>query len=118
MERFQIPVCPFNAPLSGDVNQTFNPWTWTFAPQNSSFSLFSIDLGPSENPEVEADVLRNVASYGRQIGRMQEVVSILLDRLEETEKLQGAERAAVEDFRTLMRDIAKVKATGRSRRSR
>ncbi|MFP5077124.1 hypothetical protein ACLE20_07425 [Rhizobium sp. YIM 134829] len=108
MARFRIPV-DMRAPLSGDVSQTINPWTWIFSPHNSSFSLFSIDIGPSGDPEVEAEVLDSVASYGRQIGRLQDVVAVLLARLEAGEELKGKDLAAAEDFKALLRDIDKVK---------
>jgi hypothetical protein len=108
MARFRIPV-ELRSALSGDVTQTINPWTWIFSPQNSSFSLFSIDIGPSGDPGVEAEVLDSVASYGRQIGRLQEVVAMLLARLEASEQLQGKDLAAAEDFKALMRQIETVK---------
>ncbi|OQP86225.1 hypothetical protein BTR14_10985 [Rhizobium rhizosphaerae] len=110
MARFvlQQPLS-LHQPFSGDVTQTINPWTWVFSPQNVQIGLFNIDLGPSGDPQVEAEVLRDVASYGRQIGRCQDVLAMLLDRLEAVETLQGADRDAAEDFRSLLREIGKVK---------
>ena len=107
----------FRLPLSGDVTQTINPWTWIFSPQASQFGLVNIDLGPSGDPDVEAEILSDIASYGRQIGRLQDVMGILIDRLEKSEVLAGSDKDAVEDFRALMRDIQRVKirhANGKS----
>ncbi|QRM53148.1 hypothetical protein [Sinorhizobium sp. BG8] len=108
MARFQLP-------LSGDVTQTINPWTWVFSPGNTSFSLFSFDLGPSSNPEVEGEILRDVASYGRQIGRIEDALAVLLTRFGRPEDLSQEEQEALEDFDALMREIQAVKR--RHRRS-
>lgn len=99
----------FRLPLSGDVTQTINPWTWVFNPQAAQIGLINIDLGPSSNPAVEAEVLRDVASYGKQIGRLQEVVAVLIDRLEKSEALTGQDKDVMEDFRALLREIEEVK---------
>ncbi len=60
----------FKLPLSGDVTQTINPWTWMFNPVGSQFGLVNISLGKSSNPDVEQEVLEDVASYGKQLGRL------------------------------------------------
>lgn len=100
----------FRMPIVGGLTQSINPWTWVFSPQGSQIGLVNIDFGPSGNPEVEAEILSDIASYGRQIGRLQDVMAVLIDRLEKSETLAGKDRDAVEDFRSLMREIEKVKA--------
>ncbi len=109
MARVQLPV--LNAPFSGDVTQTINPWTWFFAPSGGQFGLFNlnIDLGPSSNPEVETEIVRDVASYGKQIGRIEDVVAVLVNRLD-PETLSADERKAVEAFKVLLADIETIKA--------
>ncbi|MCF3642242.1 hypothetical protein LXM94_19925 [Rhizobium sp. TRM95111] len=99
----------FRMPLSGDVVQSINPWTWIFSPSNSQISLFHIDLGPSGDPDVEAEVLSDVASYGRQIGRMQDVLLVLVDRLEKAGGLSEREEVAIGDFKALTREIDGIK---------
>jgi hypothetical protein len=48
-----------NLPLSGPVTQTF-PWT----------NYITINVGTSSNPAIEKDALSDVASYGKQLGRI------------------------------------------------
>ena len=55
----------FKLPLSGDVTQSILPWT--FAPMGGQWGLVNITLGQSTAPEVEADVLTDVAGYGKQL---------------------------------------------------
>lgn len=104
MARFQLP-------LSGDVTQTINPWTWVFSPAASQFGLVNLklDLGPSGNPEIEAEVVRDVASYGRQIGRISDALAVLLEHLDRR-ALTPEELKAVVAFEVLREDIENVKA--------
>lgn len=52
----------FKLPLSGDAVQTINPWTAFLSPIGSQFGLININLGQSSEPNVEVDVLSDVAS--------------------------------------------------------
>ena len=61
-------------PLSGDVTQTLNPWTWFFHGVGSQVGLININLGHSGNPELERQILDDVGTYGRQIGYALRVV--------------------------------------------
>ena len=98
----------FNAPLSGDVTQTINPWTWVFALQGAQIGLFNINLGTSSNPQVEHRILDEVGSYGRQLGRISEALEVLTDQLDRS-ALKPAERDAIDAFRGQMADIRKIK---------
>ena len=49
------------APFSGDVAQNINPWQWIAKVMGNQFSLFTVNLGHSSAPEVEAEILDNVA---------------------------------------------------------
>ncbi len=97
-------------PFSGNVSQSINPWTWVFSPSGSQTGLFNfnIDLGPSSDPSVELEILASVASYGKQIGRMQDVVAILLERLPK-DSITAEEQDAIDDFSALSHEISKVK---------
>jgi len=69
MPQFQPTIFPdFRFPLSGNVDQTINPWTWFFRGINQ-FGLININLGSSADPDLEQQILEDVGSYGRQIGR-------------------------------------------------
>jgi hypothetical protein len=68
----------FRLPLSGNVTQSINPWTWMFNPVGSQVGLVNIELGQSSNPAVEEEVLSDVASYGKQLGRIEDALLVLL----------------------------------------
>lgn len=99
-------------PLSGDVSQVINPWNWML--QNSQLGLVNINLGLSMDPALERRILDGVGSYGRQIGRISEVLEVLLARADllARDDLSHAERATIHDF---LCQIEKVKALKQAR---
>lgn len=105
----------FKLPLSGDVTQTINPWTWFFNPMQSQFGLININMGRSSDPEIEEEVLTEVASYGKQLGRLGEAMEVLLDHFHPQEKLKPHEEKAVAELRDMLAEIARVKAEHHSR---
>jgi hypothetical protein len=100
----------FKLPLSGNVTQSINPWTWIFNPMGSQVGLINISLGKSSNPDVEQEVLDDVASYGKQLGRIGDALAVLLDHFHPEVKLKPHEERAIADMRALLADIAQVKA--------
>ncbi|MBR0558096.1 hypothetical protein J5J10_20585 [Ciceribacter sp. L1K23] len=104
MARFQLP-------LSGDVTQTINPWTWVFSPAASQFGLLNlkIDLGPSADPDIEAEVVRDVASYGRQIGQISDAMAVLIEQLDR-QSLTPEQHKAIVAFELLRDEVENVKA--------
>ncbi len=97
-------------PGSGAVNQSILPWRWAFDFIGNQFSFFTVNLGRSSAPEVETEILDNVGSYGRQLGRLGEALEVLVRRLPRAE-LTESELAAIEAFSVQMREIAKIKET-------
>jgi hypothetical protein len=96
-------------PGSGGVAQTINPWQWIANVMDNKFSFFTVNLGRSSAPEVEADILENVGSYGRQLGRISEAVEVLIKRLPR-DALDDDDRIAIEDFAAQLREIKRIKA--------
>ena len=84
------------------LSQVINPWSWTFG----DMSLFTINLGQSSAPQVEARVLDEVGSYGRQLGRIGDALRVLLAHADLTD-LTPAEQAAI-DAVTLQLDHVDV----------
>src|SRR5829696_9145819 len=82
-------------PGSGAVNQSILPWRWAFDFIGNQFSLSTVNLGRSSAPEVETEILDNVGSYGRQLGRIGEALEVLVRRLPRSE-LTESELAAIE----------------------
>jgi len=102
-------VPDFKMPLSGDVTQAINPWTLMFNPVGSQFGLFNINLGTSSDPAVESQVLSDVASYGRQLGRIGDALLVLLAHFDPKVELTETEAAAIRDVRSMLNSIADVK---------
>ena len=100
----------FEMPLSGNVTQSINPWTAMFSPIGNQTSLLTVNLGNSSNPPVEAQVLSDVASYGKQLGRIGDVLLVLLEHFRPARELTRHEEKAIRDLRRLLEDIADVKA--------
>ncbi|MCC3244551.1 hypothetical protein LG047_04305 [Methylocystis sp. WRRC1] len=105
----------FKLPLSGDVTQTINPWTAFFSPFGNQYGLINISLGRSSAPEVEEEVLENVGSYGKQLGRMGDALGVLLDHFRPERPLTRAEKKAIRALRDMLEEIDDIKrARGRS----
>ena len=88
----------FRLPLSGNVVQPINPWTWTFDP------TITLDLHHSAGPATKQAVLDEVGSTGRQIGRLGEAVRVLLEHVQ----LDGLTHAESTSLRLLRQQVEAV----------
>jgi len=104
----------FRLPLSGNVTQTINPWTWTFNPIGSQVGLVNIELGQSSEPAVEEEILTDVASYGKQLGRIEDALLVLIEHFRPERELSANERSAIDSLKSLATAVATVKAKHRS----
>ncbi len=100
-------------PLSGDVLQSINPWSWTFNTLGSQFGLVNVNLGYSPAPKLEEQILNDVGSYGRQLGRIGEALEVLLKNLDRS-KLGDEDKKALWAFEQQMDEIRGVKKAYRS----
>jgi hypothetical protein len=94
----------FKLPLSGDVVQSINPFTSFMT--GGQFGLVNINMGQSSAPDVEADVLSDVASYGKQIGRISDALLILLAHFHAKD---AHEEKVIADLNEMLEQIARVK---------
>lgn len=102
-------------PLSGDVMQAINPWSDMFKAFGSQFGLININLGRSTAPEVEQEILEEVGSYGRQLGRMGEALAVLIEKLEpKLGELTKEEELALDAFKVMQAEVESIKSRGRS----
>src|SRR5579872_5592800 len=94
----------FKLPLSGDVVQSINPFTAFMT--GGQFGLVNINMGQSSDPDVEGEVLSDVASYGKQLGRIGDALIVLLGHIhprgEEEQKVIAA-------LYEMLHAVAKVK---------
>jgi hypothetical protein len=96
----------FKLPLSGNVVQWINPVTWFMSGNQVTANVY---LGESSAPEVEADILDRVGTYGRQLGQIIDVVTVLLEHLPAHAKLTPDDRKAIAAFETMANEIAGIK---------
>jgi hypothetical protein len=99
----------FRLPLSGNVSQSILPWNWTFNPVGSQVGLVNIELGQSSAPAVEEDVMTDVASYGKQLGRIEDALLVLLDTYKPSRSLSAEEKKAIAALRSLATQVEDVK---------
>jgi hypothetical protein len=99
----------FKLPLSGNVLQAISPWTAFMSPIGSQVGLFNVTIGQSSEPAVEGDVLSDVASYGKQLGRIEDALIVLLAHFHPAAPLTAEETSAIDDLRDMLRQIADVK---------
>src|SRR5258708_20108773 len=99
----------FKLPLSGNVFQAISPWTAFMSPIGSQVGLFNVTIGQSSEPAVEGDVLSDVASYGKQLGRIGDALIVLLAHFHPNAPLTTEETAAIDDLKDILRQIADAK---------
>jgi len=97
----------FKLPLSGDVVQSINPFTAFMT--GGQFGLVNINLGQSSEPAVEADVLSDVATYGKQLGRIGDALIVLLAHFHPRAPLTADETAAIDALKEMLDKVADVK---------
>jgi hypothetical protein len=99
----------FKLPLSGDVTQTISPWTGWFSPSGGQYGLININLGLSSAPKVEEDMLSDVGTYGKQLGRIGDALTVLLAHFHPRQPLTDDETAAIEALKEMLNQVASVK---------
>lgn len=99
----------FRLPLSGDVTQAINPWNWMLNSVGSQFGLVNINLGKSADPPLEEQILEEVGSYGRQLGRIGDVLDVLLKHVK-LDDLSDDEKKKVWAFESQLAEIERLKA--------
>ena len=99
----------FKLPLSGDVVQSISPWAAFMSPIGSQLGLINVTVGQSSEPAVEAEALSDVASYGKQLGRLGDALIVLLAHFHPATPLSPEETAAIDDLKEMLERIAEVK---------
>jgi hypothetical protein len=98
---------PFTLSLAPQsLMQAINPWT--FNSQGAQFGLFNINLGQTAAPETEVAILEEVGSYGKQLGRIGDVLELLIARVPR-DGLSGEERETIKIFEGQLAEIRKIK---------
>jgi len=101
---------PFPNPFSlapQKLAQIINPLYWLTS-GTGQIGFVNINGTASANPEVEAEIVEKVATYGRQLGRISDVLDVVL-RKQEASTWNGQEKKAFDDFKDMIGKIAAVK---------
>jgi hypothetical protein len=99
----------FKLPLSGDVVQNISPFTAFMSPIGSQFGLINVTLGESSAPEVEGEVLSEIATYGKQLGKIGDALNVLLAHMPDQAALDHTEKDAIAALKEMLDEIANVK---------
>jgi hypothetical protein len=97
---FQLSLAPYK------LWQAINPWT--FYQQGAQFGLVNIELGQTAHPEVEKAILDDVGSYGKQLGRIGDVLEIILKHVD-LGKLSPEERDSITILEGQLAEVRQVK---------
>jgi hypothetical protein len=85
--------------------QAINPWNFY---QQGQLGFINVNLGQTPHPEVEQTILDEVGSYGRQLGRIGDVLEVLLNHADLT-GLSKAEQDAIDILRGQLAEVRQVK---------
>jgi hypothetical protein len=99
----------FKLPLSGDVVQSINPWTALLSPIGSQVGLININLGQSSAPDVEQEVLSDVGTYGKQLGRIGDALIVLMAHFHPRQPLTAEETKSLDALKEMLQQVADVK---------
>lgn len=102
-------------PWSGAVNQGFDFMNSWFRAAGSQFGLVNITVGNTADPEVEKEILEDVGTYGRQLGRIGDALRVLLEeakigKLIDEQKLTDQQKKALVAFTYQVNKIDEIKA--------
>ena len=98
-----------NFPWSGAVSQAIEAWASLFTAMGSQFGLININYGATQNPKLEETVVSGVASYGKQLGRVEDALLVLMKYANLPEDLPEDEQRAIDDLNAMLIEIADVK---------
>jgi len=99
-----------NMPLSGAVSQWIEAWSSLFTAFGSQFGLININVGATADPALETKITGDVASYGSQLGRVEDALIVLLQHVKlQEDQLPRDQRRAIEDLRSMLNKIADAK---------
>src|SRR4051812_12036471 len=82
------------APLSGDVSQDID--AAVVRSVGSQLGFINITAPAAADPQLEKVITEQVASYGRQLGRLMDAVDVLVRRLDRTALTADDDRALTE----------------------
>lgn len=95
-------------PLSGAVTQSINPWDFWIRSLSSQLGFINIRNVTSSDYRIEQEIIEDVASYGRQIGQITDVLKVLINH-SAMEDLQEGQKQVIGRFEKMISEIDRVK---------
>jgi hypothetical protein len=95
-------------PLSGNVTQAINPWAWWFKFTGNQVGFINVYEMQSSDSEQERKIVEDVASYGKQLGRIVDALSVVL-RHERFTELHPDDDLAMKRFLEMADQISALK---------
>jgi len=96
-------------PLSGNVDQIIDPWTFMLRMVGSQFGLININLGKSSDPDLEKEILQDVGTYGKQLGQLGDALRALIDHAK-LDEFTADEKRAINAALYQLDEIDRLKA--------
>lgn len=95
-------------PGGGDVVQSINPWDFWIKSVSSQMGFINVKNVMSSDSRIEQEIVEDVASYGRQLGQIADVLKVLIKQ-HEMEDLKPGEKQIVSRFEKMTLEIERVK---------
>ncbi len=95
-------------PWGGDVNQSINPWDFWIKSVSSQLGLINVKNVMSSDSRIEQEIVEDVASYGRQLGQIADVLNVLIKQ-HEMGDLKPGEKQIVSRYEKMTLEIERVK---------
>ena len=94
--------------MSGDVWQAINPWSWWLESTGQQVGFINIYQTEAGDPDKEREIVEDVASYGKQLGRIVDALRVVL-RHGSFSDLEPDEESAKRRFLEMAEEISAVK---------
>jgi hypothetical protein len=91
--------------------QAINPLT--IYQQGAQFGFINIDLGDTQQPELERTILDKVGSYGRQLGRIGDALEVIL-KCVNLDGISKDEKDAISVLRGQLAEVRQAKEQARA----
>jgi len=91
-----------------NLDQVINPWNF-WNNSLSQIGLINIHYTASRDPEKEKTIITDVASYGRQLGRIMDVLNIFIEKDLDKASLTSDEEKQLKAYSDMASKIAQAK---------
>jgi hypothetical protein len=91
-----------------NLDQVINPWSF-WNNSFSQFGLININYTASRDPQMEKTIITNVASYGRQLGRIMDVLNLLIEKDLDGATLTPSQQEKLDSYTDMATKIASAK---------